>query len=70
MAVGSASVGIGVRARPRGDDTAVSVVVVRPDGVHRERRLVFLGGSNGRSRAGLTAAAILLAQVRAGSIDG
>ena len=70
MAVGGATAGIGVRARPRGDDTAVSVVVVRPDGVHRERRLVFLGGSNGRSRSGLTAAGILLAQIRAGSIHG
>ena len=64
MAVGGADVGVAVRARPRGDDTAVSVVVVRPDGVHRERRLVFLGGANGRSRSALTAAAIVLAQVR------
>jgi nicotinamide-nucleotide amidase len=70
MAVGGASAGIGVRARPRGNDTAVSVVVVRPGGVHRERRLVFLGGSNGRSRSALTAAAILLARIRAGSVDG
>jgi nicotinamide-nucleotide amidase len=68
MAVGGASVGVGVRARPHGEDTAVSVVVVRPDGVHRERRLVFLGGANGRSRSALTAAAIVLAQVRAGSV--
>jgi nicotinamide-nucleotide amidase len=66
MAVGGASVGVGVRARPRGDDTVVSVVVVRPDGVHHESRAVFLGGANGRSRSGLAAAAILLAQLRAG----
>jgi len=66
MSVGGADVGVAVRARPRGDDTAVSVVVVRPDGVHRERRLVFLGGANGRSRSALTAAAIVLARVRAG----
>jgi nicotinamide-nucleotide amidase len=64
MAVGGGSVGVGVRGRPHGDDTAVSVVVVRPDGVHRERRLVFLGGANGRARSALTAAAILLARLR------
>jgi nicotinamide-nucleotide amidase len=70
MAVGGASAGVGVRARPRGQDTAVSVVVVRPDGLHRERRLVFLGGANGRSRSALTAAGILLAQIRARSDGG
>ncbi|MDT4947085.1 MAG: hypothetical protein QOH14_3818, partial [Pseudonocardiales bacterium] len=64
MAVGGGSVGVGVRGRPHGDDTAVSVVVVRPDGVHRERRLVFLGGANGRARSALTAAAILFARLR------
>jgi hypothetical protein len=58
---------VGVRCRPRNDDTAVSIVVVGPNGIHRERRQVFLGGANGRSRAGLTAAAVLLAQLRTGS---
>jgi hypothetical protein len=57
-------VGIAVRARPRRGDTAVSVVVVHPGGVHRERRIVFLGGPMGRSRAGLAAAAVLLAELR------
>jgi nicotinamide-nucleotide amidase len=66
MVVGGAAVGVGVRCRPRGADTAVSVVVVGPDEVHRERRLVFLGGANGRSRAGLAAAAVLLARLRSG----
>lgn len=66
MAVAGTTVGVGVGARPRGDDTVVSVVVVRPDDVHRERRPVFLGGANGRSRAGLAAAAALLAQLRSG----
>ncbi len=65
MLVGGATVGVGVRARPRGDDTAVSIVVVRPDAVHHERRLVFLGGANGRSRTGLAAAAVLLTRLRA-----
>ena len=54
-------VGICVRARPRGDDTSVSVAIITPDGTHRERRLAFLGGAQGRARAALTAAAILLA---------
>ncbi len=52
-------VGVAVRATSRGDDTAVSVAVVTPDGLHRERRLAFLGGAQGRARAALTAAAIL-----------
>ena len=67
MSVGAATIGVGVRCRPRNDDTAVSIVVVGPDGVHRERRQVFLGGANGRSRAGLAAAAVLLAQLRTGA---
>ncbi len=57
-------VGVGLLARSRGGDTAVSVVVVRPGGVHRERRVVFLDGAMGRSRSGLAAAAILLAELR------
>jgi nicotinamide mononucleotide (NMN) deamidase PncC len=56
-------VGVAVRASARGDDTAVSVVVASPHRVHRERRLAFLGGSQGRSRAALTAAAVLLAEL-------
>lgn len=65
MHVGGASVGIAVRARPRGADTAVSVVVVGPDWVHRERRIVFLGGANGRLRSALAAVHILLTAIRA-----
>ena len=67
MEIGGTDVAVGVRARPRRGDTAVSVVVVSPDGVHRERRLVFLDGPQGRSRAALAAAAILLARLRAAS---
>jgi hypothetical protein len=48
-----------VRAMARGDDTAVSVAIVSPAGAHRERRLAFLGGAQGRARAALTAAAVL-----------
>ena len=63
--LGEASIGIGVRARARGGDTAVAVVVCGPGWAHRERRMVFLGGSNGRTRAALAAAHILLTALRA-----
>ena len=56
-------VGVAVRAGPRGEDTAVSVVVASPRGSHHERRLAFLGGAQGRSRAALAAAAVLLAEL-------
>jgi nicotinamide-nucleotide amidase len=65
MHVGGADVAIAVRARPRGADTAVSVVVVGPGWVHRERRIVFLGGANGRLRSALAAVHILLTAIRA-----
>ncbi len=65
MEIGGASIGIAVRARQRGADTAVAVVVVGPDWVRRERRIVFLGGANGRTRAALAAAHILLTAMRA-----
>jgi nicotinamide-nucleotide amidase len=65
MQTGGASLGIAVRARPRGADTAVSVVVVGDGWVHRERRIAFLGGANGRLRAALAAVHILLTAIRA-----
>jgi nicotinamide mononucleotide (NMN) deamidase PncC len=58
-----ADVGLSVAARPHGGDTQVSVAVAAPSGSHRERRLVFQGGAQGRSRAALTAASILLRQL-------
>jgi nicotinamide-nucleotide amidase len=63
--LGETDLGIGVRARPRGGDTAVSVLVLGPDWTHRERRIVFLGGPNGRTRGALAAAHILLNAIRA-----
>jgi nicotinamide-nucleotide amidase len=63
--LGEAAIGVAVRARPRGADTAVTVVVAGPDWVHRERRMVFLGGANGRTRAALAAVHILLTAIRA-----
>jgi nicotinamide-nucleotide amidase len=60
-----AEVGLAVRARARGQDTAVSVAIATPGGVRRERRLGFLGGSAGRSRAALIASNALLRTLRA-----
>jgi nicotinamide-nucleotide amidase len=57
-------VGMAVRAIERGSDMAVAVAVATPVRTHTERRLAFLGGSQGRSRAALTAAAVLLAELR------
>jgi competence/damage-inducible protein CinA-like protein len=64
MDIGGASIGVAVRARPRGADTAVSVIVVGPGWVHRERRIAFLGGANGRQRSALAAVHILLTAIR------
>ena len=63
--LGETPLGIAVRARSRNSDTAVSVVVVGPGWVHRERRMVFLGGANGRLRAALAAVHVLLTAIRA-----
>jgi competence/damage-inducible protein CinA-like protein len=48
----------------RADDLKVTIVVETPTGSHTERRLAFLGGSLGRSRAALLAAAVLEARLR------
>ena len=63
--LGGADVGIAVRARPRTDDTAVSIAIATPTGERRVRRLVFLTGPMGRSRAALAAAAVLLETLNA-----
>jgi nicotinamide-nucleotide amidase len=59
-----ADVAVAVRGRPREDDTAIEVLAITPARVHRERHTVFLGGPIGRSRAGLAAASLLLAELR------
>jgi len=64
--VGGSDASIGIRVRSRGDDSAVTVVVVLPGRVHRERRIAFLGGAQGRLRAALVAAHVLLVELRAG----
>ena len=63
--LGRCEVGLAVEARERGGDTAASVAVTTPEGHHKETRVVFLGGAQGRSRAAIAAAAILLSQLRA-----
>jgi nicotinamide-nucleotide amidase len=62
--VGGGEVGLAVEARPRRGDTAVSIAIVDPAGRHRERRIVFLDGQLGRSRAAVAAAAVLLKRLR------
>lgn len=62
--LGGAEVGLAVRARPRIGDTAVSIAIATPDGERRARRVVFLTGPMGRSRAALAAAAVLLETLR------
>ena len=42
----------------------VTIAVAEPGGTHVERRLAFLGGAMGRSRAALLAAAILHRRIR------
>ena len=59
-----ADVALVVRARSRAGDTAVSSIVITPRGTHRESRLAFLVGEQGRHRAALAAADILLRRLR------
>jgi nicotinamide-nucleotide amidase len=61
---GGVEVGLAVIARERGSDMIVSLGLVTPATEHVERRVVFLGGTQGRSRAALTAAAALLTALR------
>jgi nicotinamide-nucleotide amidase len=63
--LGESPIGVAVRARPRGGDTALAVVVAGPGWIDRQRRLVFLRGSTGRIRTGLAAAQVVLTAVRA-----
>ena len=58
--LGGADIGLAVRTRSRSGDMAVSIAVVAPSGERHVRRVVFLAGGMGRSRAALAAAAVLL----------
>jgi nicotinamide-nucleotide amidase len=62
--VGRVDVGVAVRVRPRDDRLAVTVAVVTPIREHRETRTTFVGGSIGRARAAITAAAALYGALR------
>ncbi len=58
---GESQVGLAVHVADNGDDASTVVAVVTPEREVFERRAVFLGGANGRTRAALAAAAVLLA---------
>lgn len=62
--IAGAEVGLAVATRAHGSDTMVTVAVATPERTHDEERLAFLGGRDGRARAALAAAAILLAELR------
>jgi hypothetical protein len=62
--IGRVEVGVAVRVRPRDDRLAVTVAVVTPVREHRETRTTFVGGSLGRARAAITAAAALFGAIR------
>jgi competence/damage-inducible protein CinA-like protein len=66
--VGGTDVGVAVETRERGGDTAVTVAVVTPETTHRETRVVFLGGAQGRGRAAVAAAAILASRLRPANV--
>ncbi len=66
----NATIGLAVMARPRGDDTAITIGLASPAGTERERRLGFLGGTQGRSRAAVLAAAAVLRRLRAAEPGG
>ncbi len=58
-----ASVGLAVRAVEAGPDTTVQIAAAGPWGVREARQTAFLGGSDGRRRAAIAAAGLLLAAV-------
>lgn len=62
--LGGTEVGVAIRARARSGDTAVSIAVSTPVVERKERRVVFLTGPLGRSRAALSAASFVLETLR------
>ena len=63
-AAAGVEVGLVVEVRERGGDTAATVAVRTPESSHRETRVVFLGGAQGRARAAVAGAAILAGRLR------
>ena len=60
-------IGLAVRAVEAGDDARVELAAVGPWGVSESSQTAFLGGSEGRRRAGIAAAAFLNKLLIAGS---
>jgi len=71
-----ADIGLAIRARERGGDTAVTIAIdlgeaaSDPDRVHRVTRTAFLIGDEGRRRAAITAAAELWQLLGSAKSDG
>jgi nicotinamide-nucleotide amidase len=63
LETGHAEVGLAVHVADGGDGAIATVAVVTPETTSVQRRTVFLGGANGRTRSALAAAAILLASL-------
>jgi nicotinamide-nucleotide amidase len=68
--LGGAEVGVAIRAHARTADTAVSIAVSTPRAERKNRRIVFLTGPLGRSRAALSAASFVLETLREVAPDG
>jgi len=62
---GASDVAVALAISERGSDTAVAIAIATAASVHVEHRVAFLGGDQGRSRAALVAAAVLLESLRA-----
>jgi nicotinamide-nucleotide amidase len=58
-----AEIGVSVEAVAHRKDTRVSIAVSTPRGSGREHRIVFLSGAQGRGRAAVAAASVVLARL-------
>ncbi|MEX1169222.1 MAG: competence/damage-inducible protein A [Chloroflexota bacterium] len=67
--LGGAEVGVAIRAHARTGDTAVSMAISTPVAERKDRRMVFLTGPLGRSRAALSAASFVLETLREAAPD-
>jgi nicotinamide-nucleotide amidase len=63
------TIGLAVRAIESGEDTSVEVAASGPWGTRHTRQTAFLGGSEGRRRAGIAAAAALERWLRTAPSD-
>jgi hypothetical protein len=67
--LGDADVGVAIRAHARTVDTAVSMAISTPVAERKDRRIVFLTGPLGRSRAALSAGSFVLETLREAAHD-